>query len=89
MKITLYILCLMILALSLCEAGSYQRTKATGLEIFAKREENCDVSCTGELSNCAERCRRSRVASIVGDLRVVCQEGVCYCGFEVGSDNNS
>lgn len=50
-----------------------------------KREENCDTSCTGEVSNCAQRCKQSVVGQIM-DLHVVCQDNQCYCGFEVGPD---
>ncbi|KAI9476496.1 MAG: hypothetical protein EXX96DRAFT_577352 [Benjaminiella poitrasii] len=85
MKALLFTLCLVLSVMSICQAGSYHRTKAA--ELFTKREENCDISCNGELANCSERCKRSRVTSIVGELRVVCQEGTCYCGFEVGSDS--
>ncbi|KAI8091291.1 uncharacterized protein B0P05DRAFT_583807 [Gilbertella persicaria] len=64
------------------EAGSYHRRRYIDPKLWLEKrgtEENCSIACTGELANCAERCRRSGVNR---DLRTVCQDGVCYCGFE-------
>jgi hypothetical protein len=80
-----YILILTLLSciISICQAGSFHRRITENL--FEKREENCDISCPG--SRCADSCNNSGVdKNKVTNIRVVCQDGACYCGFEVADD---
>lgn len=80
-----YILLLALICstISVCQAGSFHRRSTEHL--FDKREENCDISCPSNA--CAETCNNSRIdRNQVSDIRVVCQEGICYCGFEVADD---
>lgn len=83
---TIALLFLVSLGISMCDAASAYTNRHV-LPLLLKREENCDISCSGENANCEERCKRSHIASIVGELRYVCQEGVCYCGFEKKDDH--
>ncbi|GAN09963.1 hypothetical protein MAM1_0307c09496 [Mucor ambiguus] len=80
-----YILLLALICsiISVGQAGSFHRRSTEHL--FEKREENCDISCPSNA--CAEICNNSNIdRNQVSDVRVVCQEGVCYCGFEVADD---
>lgn len=82
-KSTGFFLLLLLSIVFLCEAGSYHRRNTDS--IFAKREEDCDISCNGDLADCADRCSQSQAAGKFS-LRVVCQNGYCYCGFEIIND---
>ncbi|KAL4205882.1 hypothetical protein AB4K20DRAFT_1925773 [Rhizopus microsporus] len=69
------------------EAGSYHRQTPKKRSPLLKRED-CDISCNGELANCADRCYNSRIGREKGRdaIKVVCQSNMCYCGFEAGDD---
>ncbi|KAG0749458.1 hypothetical protein G6F26_002949 [Rhizopus arrhizus] len=79
-KYTLFYLLALFALIALSEAGSYHRRSPL------ERREECDISCTDNLANCPQRCAKSPVASRK-NLRTVCQNGICYCGFEIGSDS--
>ncbi|GAA5803926.1 hypothetical protein HPULCUR_009411 [Helicostylum pulchrum] len=80
-KLLLVFFCLGLF--SMCKAASVYNYVIPEL---LKREEDCNISCDGIVDDCAQRCAKSHIHEIVGDLRVVCQEGYCYCGFQVHED---
>jgi hypothetical protein len=82
-KSIIFLFCCLCI-ISLCESATVYNKYV--IPSLTKREDGCDISCTGELSNCAERCERSSVRKLVRELRVVCQDNQCYCGFEQRDD---
>ncbi|OBZ90283.1 hypothetical protein A0J61_01669 [Choanephora cucurbitarum] len=77
---------LLLLCLLAVEAGSYHRRQYVDSSLLKKREEDCDLTCHEIENACAVKCG-SEGSKMNRELRHVCYQGTCYCGFELQPDS--